>query len=166
MNDQDYLDRALALARSVMFSTSPNPRVGCVIVNQGKVLGEGATQPPGGPHAEVCAIRDAQEKGHALAGSTFYVTLEPCSHYGRTPPCVDALLEVKPARVVIAARDPNPLVSGAGIEKLQNAGITVEIGLGLGQALEINPGFVSRMSIQRPWVRMKIASSLDGKVRS
>lgn len=164
MNDQVYMDRALALARSVMFSTSPNPRVGCVIVNQGQILGEGATQPPGGPHAEVCAIRDAQAKGHALAGSTFYVTLEPCSHYGRTPPCVDALLAAKPARVVIAARDPNPLVSGAGIGKLQDAGITVEIGLGLEQALEINPGFVSRMSIQRPWVRMKIASTLDGKV--
>lgn len=165
MSDQDYMNRALALARSVMFSTSPNPRVGCVIVKDGQILGEGATQPPGGPHAEVCAINDAQQKnGHALRGATFYVTLEPCSHYGRTPPCVDALLAVEPARVVIAARDPNPLVSGAGIRKLQEAGITVDIGLGLEQALEINPGFVSRMSVQRPWVRMKIASTLDGKV--
>ncbi|ETF01049.1 diaminohydroxyphosphoribosylaminopyrimidine deaminase [Advenella kashmirensis W13003] len=164
MTDQDYMNRALELARSVMVSTSPNPRVGCVIVSNGQILGEGATQPPGGPHAEVCAIRDAQQKGHELRGTTFYVTLEPCSHYGRTPPCVDALLAVEPARVVIAARDPNPLVSGAGIRKLQEAGIIVDLGLGLEQALEINPGFVSRMSIQRPWVRMKIASTLDGKV--
>lgn len=164
MNDQQYMNRALDLARSVMFITSPNPRVGCVIVRDHQILGEGATQPPGGPHAEVCAIQDAREKGHDLAGATFYVTLEPCSHYGRTPPCVDALLAAKPARVVIAARDPNPLVSGAGIKKLRDAGITVEIGPGLQEALEINPGFVSRMSIHRPWVRMKIASSLDGKV--
>lgn len=164
MNDQLYMNRALDLARSVMVSTSPNPRVGCVIVNNGQIVGEGATQPPGGPHAEVCAIRDAQAKGHALRGSTFYVTLEPCSHHGRTPPCADALLAVEPARVVIAARDPNPLVSGAGIKKLRQAAIKVEIGMGLEQALEINPGFVSRMSIQRPWVRMKIASTLDGKI--
>ncbi len=164
MNDLEYMNRALELARSVMFSTSPNPRVGCIIVKNHQILGEGATQPPGGPHAEICAIRDAQVRGHDLRGATFYVTLEPCSHHGRTPPCVDALLAAEPARVVIAARDPNPLVSGAGIRKLRDAGVTVETGMGLDQALDINPGFVSRMSIQRPWVRMKIASTLDGKV--
>ena len=106
--------RALDLARTVMYTTAPNPRVGCVIVRDGRVLGEGATQPPGGPHAEVCALRDAQARGETVAGATLYVTLEPCSHHGRTPPCVDAVLAAAPARVVVAIGDPNPLVNGRG----------------------------------------------------
>ena len=107
-DDLLWMRRALDLARTVMYTTVPNPRVGCVIVRDGRVLGEGATQPPGGPHAEVCALRDAQARGETVAGATLYVTLEPCSHYGRTPPCVDAVLAAAPARVVVAIGDPNP----------------------------------------------------------
>ena len=164
MNDRHWMQQAINLARTVMYSTSPNPRVGCVIVRDDQLLGQGATQPPGGPHAEICAIRNAQEQGHDLAGATFYVTLEPCSHYGRTPPCADAVAACRPARVVVAARDPNPLVGGQGLSKLEAAGIAVDVGLCMEQAAEINPGFISRMSIRRPWVRLKIASTLDGKV--
>ncbi len=164
MNDLHWMQQAINLARTVMYSTSPNPRVGCVIVRDGQLLGQGATQPPGGPHAEVCAIRNAQEQGHDLAGATFYVTLEPCSHYGRTPPCADAVAACRPARVVVAASDPNPLVGGQGIRKLEAAGIAVDVGLCMAQAAEINPGFISRMSVGRPWIRLKIASTLDGKV--
>ena len=158
--------QALSLAESVLYMTDPNPRVGCVIVRDGQVLGQGATQVVGGPHAEVMAIRDAYEKGYAqaLAGATFYVTLEPCSHYGRTPPCVDALIKERPSRVVIAMSDPNPLVAGRGVTKLREAGIEVVLNVLADEALALNPGFVSRMAQQRPWVWSKIACSLDGQI--
>ena len=158
--------QALSLAESVLYMTDPNPRVGCVIVRDGQVLGQGATQVAGGPHAEVMAIRDAYEKGYAqaLAGATFYVTLEPCSHYGRTPPCVDALIKERPSRVVIAMSDPNPLVAGRGVTKLREAGIEVVLNVLADEALALNPGFVSRMAQQRPWVWSKIACSLDGQI--
>jgi len=161
--DLAWMRRALALARGVLYTTTPNPRVGCVIVRDGQVLGEGATQPPGGPHAEIGALRDAAARGHAVAGATFYVTLEPCSHHGRTPPCVDALLAAQPARVVVAMGDPNPQVNGRGLARLRQAGIAVEVGLCLDEALELNPGFVSRMRRGTPWAWLKMAASLDGR---
>lgn len=155
--------QALALAAGVMNITTPNPRVGCVIVRDGQVLGRGATQRAGGPHAEICALRDAAEAGHDVAGSTFYVTLEPCSHYGRTPPCVNAVLAARPARVVIAMNDPNPLVNGRGLARLREAGIQVSTGVCLEEALEQNAGFISRMTRGRPWLWLKLAGSLDGR---
>nr|WP_175213177.1 bifunctional diaminohydroxyphosphoribosylaminopyrimidine deaminase/5-amino-6-(5-phosphoribosylamino)uracil reductase RibD [Achromobacter aegrifaciens] len=155
--------RALALAQTVMYTTAPNPRVGCVIVRDGRVLGEGATQPPGGPHAEVCALRDVQARGESVEGATLYVTLEPCSHFGRTPPCVDAVLAARPARVVVAIGDPNPLVNGQGLARLRDAGIAVTTGVCRAEALAINAGFISRMSRGLPWVWMKMAASLDGR---
>src|SRR5690606_4475706 len=138
-------------------------RVGCVIVRDGRVLGEGATQQAGGPHAEICALRDVQSRGEDTAGSTFYVTLEPCSHYGRTPPCVDAVLVARPARVVIAMSDPNPRVDGGGIAKLRAAGVEVVTGVGMAEALAQNAGFVARMTRGTPWTWMKLAGSLDGR---
>lgn len=162
-DDLFWMRRALALAQTVMYSTAPNPRVGCVIVRDGRVLGEGATQPPGGPHAEVCALRDAQARGESVAGATLYVTLEPCSHFGRTPPCVDAVLAARPARVVVALGDPNPLVNGQGLARLRDAGIAVTTGVCREEALAINAGFISRMSRGLPWVWMKMAASLDGR---
>ncbi len=162
-DDLTWMRRALALAQTVMYTTSPNPRVGCVIVRDGRVLGEGATQPPGGPHAEVCALRDAQARGESVAGATVYVTLEPCSHFGRTPPCVDALLAAAPARVVVALGDPNPLVNGKGLARLREAGIAVTTGVCREEALAINAGFMSRMSRGLPWVWLKMAASLDGR---
>ncbi|WP_085947830.1 bifunctional diaminohydroxyphosphoribosylaminopyrimidine deaminase/5-amino-6-(5-phosphoribosylamino)uracil reductase RibD [Achromobacter xylosoxidans] len=155
--------RALALAQTVMYSTAPNPRVGCVIVRDGRVLGEGATQPPGGPHAEVCALRDVQARGESVEGATLYVTLEPCSHFGRTPPCVDAVLAARPARVVVAIGDPNPLVNGQGLARLRLAGIEVTTGVCGAEALAVNAGFISRMSRGLPWVWLKMAASLDGR---
>jgi len=163
-DDFYWMSKALEQAASVMFVTTPNPRVGCVIVKNRQLLGQGATQKAGGPHAEVCAIQHARENRHELAGSTFYVTLEPCSHYGKTPPCVDAIIAAKPARVVIAMADPNPLVGGRGIAKLQEAGIEVRCNLLSEQALALNPGFISRMLNGRPWVWTKLASSLDGRM--
>ncbi len=162
-DDIFWMRRALALAQTVMYTTAPNPRVGCVIVRDGRVLGEGATQPPGGPHAEVCALRDAQARGESVAGATLYVTLEPCSHFGRTPPCVDAVLAARPARVVVAIGDPNPLVNGQGLARLRAAGIAVTTGVCRAEALAINAGFISRMSRGLPWVWMKMAASLDGR---
>ncbi|MDX3987846.1 MAG: bifunctional diaminohydroxyphosphoribosylaminopyrimidine deaminase/5-amino-6-(5-phosphoribosylamino)uracil reductase RibD [Achromobacter sp.] len=155
--------RALALAESVLYTTAPNPRVGCVIVRDGQVLGEGATQPPGGPHAEIGALRDAKTRGHDVTGATIYVTLEPCSHFGRTPPCVDAVLAARPARVVVAIGDPNPLVNGQGLARLRAAGIQVTTGVCVQEALALNAGFISRMSRGLPWVWMKMAASLDGR---
>lgn len=155
--------QALALAAGVMNITTPNPRVGCVIVRDGRVLGQGATQRAGGPHAEICALRDAAAAGYDVAGSTFYVTLEPCSHYGRTPPCVNAVLAARPARVVIAMNDPNPLVNGKGLAQLRQAGIQVTTGVCLDEALEQNAGFISRMTRARPWLWLKLAGSLDGR---
>lgn len=155
--------RALELARGVLYTTSPNPRVGCVIVRDGQVLGEGATQPPGGPHAEIVALRDAAARGHSVAGATVYVTLEPCSHHGRTPPCVDAVLAAQPARVVVAMGDPNPKVDGRSVVRLREAGIAVQVGLCQEDALALNPGFVARMRRGTPWTWLKLAASLDGR---
>lgn len=154
------MSRALVLAARGLYSTTPNPRVGCVIVRDGAVLGEGWHEKAGGPHAEVMALQAA---GDAAAGSTLYVTLEPCAHHGRTPPCVDAVVAAKPARVVLAMQDPNPLTAGKGIAQLRAAGITVDVGLMQAEAGELNIGFVSRMTRERPWVRMKVAASLDGR---
>lgn len=162
-DDIFWMQRALALAQSVLYTTAPNPRVGCVIVRDGRVLGEGATQPPGGPHAEIRALRDAEARQEAVEGATMYVTLEPCSHFGRTPPCVDAVLAARPARVVVAIGDPNPLVNGQGLARLRAAGIAVTTGVCAEDALAINAGFISRMSRGLPWVWMKMAASLDGR---
>lgn len=160
------MQQVIQLAQQSLYLTSPNPRVGCLIVRDAQVLGKGSTQAVGHDHAEVQAIKDAIAKGHEkdMVGSTFYVSLEPCSHFGRTPPCVDAIIGCQPARVVIAMRDPNPLVGGRGIEKMQQAGIEVCTGVLVDEALDLNPGFIYRMTNSRPWVRTKIASSMDGKV--
>jgi diaminohydroxyphosphoribosylaminopyrimidine deaminase/5-amino-6-(5-phosphoribosylamino)uracil reductase len=146
-----------------MYTTDPNPRVGCVLVKNGEVIGEGFTQPAGQDHAEVRALKDARSRGHDLRGATAYVTLEPCSHFGRTPPCANALIEAQVERVVAAMEDPNPQVSGRGLKMLRDAGIEVRCGLLANEAYELNIGFVSRMTRGRPWVRMKVAASLDGR---
>lgn len=161
--DRHWMGHALSLAREVLYTTAPNPRVGCVIVRDNRVLGQGATQPPGGPHAEICALRDAASRGESVAGATFYVTLEPCSHYGRTPPCVDAVIDAAPGRVVVAMGDPNPQVNGAGLARLRAAGIPVTTGVCLEDALALNAGFAARMSRGTPWVWAKMAASLDGR---
>ena len=168
MSDKHFLSQALALASQAIGLSDPNPRVGCVLVSrQGEVIGQGHTQHAGGPHAEVMALRDALARGAATAGATAYVTLEPCSHHGRTPPCADALVTARLARVVVALLDPNPRVAGRGVERLRAAGVLVEVlatddPLSV-QARELNMGFLSRMVRQRPWVRMKLAASLDGR---
>ncbi|WP_449371595.1 bifunctional diaminohydroxyphosphoribosylaminopyrimidine deaminase/5-amino-6-(5-phosphoribosylamino)uracil reductase RibD [Thiomonas sp.] len=154
--------RALDLARSAMYRTSPNPRVGCVLVRGGHVLGEGATQAAGQDHAEVQAVKQAWERGHDVRGATAYVTLEPCAHHGRTPPCADLLATQGVARVVAALVDPNPLVAGQGLQRLREAGVQVDVGLFADEAREINLGFISRMVRGTPWVRLKVAASLDG----
>lgn len=152
--------QALRLAARGLYTTTPNPRVGCVIVQNGRVVGEGWHQRAGEAHAEIHALRAA---GEAARGATVYVTLEPCSHHGRTPPCAEALIDAGVARVVAAMRDPNPQVAGRGIELLTLAGIRAEVGLLEEAARELNIGFVSRMTRGRPWVRVKTAASLDGK---
>jgi diaminohydroxyphosphoribosylaminopyrimidine deaminase/5-amino-6-(5-phosphoribosylamino)uracil reductase len=162
-NDLMWMRRALSLAQVVLYTTTPNPRVGCVIVRDGRLIGEGATQPVGGPHAEVMALRDAQERGESVAGATVYVTLEPCSHYGRTPPCVDALVAAAPARVVVAMGDPNPQVNGEGLARLRAAGIAVTAGVAIDEALALNVGFIARMHRGTPWLWLKMAASLDGR---
>ena len=158
------MSRALELARRAPYTTKPNPRVGCVIVRdvngEAQVLGEGWHQQAGGPHAEVFTLRQAGPKAQS---ATAYVTLEPCSHQGRTGPCAQALVDAGVGRVVIAMTDPNPQVSGRGISILDNAGIQVDVGLYEAQARELNPGFISRMERQRPYVRVKLAMSLDGR---
>lgn len=154
---------ALDLARTALYITAPNPRVACLIVRDEQLLASGVTQMAGGPHAEVMALRQAAERGQDTAGATFYVTLEPCSHYGRTPPCVDALIAARPARVVVAMQDPNPLVGGRGMAKLRGAGIAVSMAGSLDDALALNPGFVARMTRKTPWVWLKLAASLDGR---
>jgi diaminohydroxyphosphoribosylaminopyrimidine deaminase / 5-amino-6-(5-phosphoribosylamino)uracil reductase len=155
---------ALQLAISGRYLPPPNPAVGCVIASPtGAVLGQGHTQLAGGPHAEVVALRDAQAKGNSVDGATAYVTLEPCSHHGRTGPCCDALITAGIKKVVASIADPNPLVSGQGFARLQAAGVEVEVGLGAEESRELNIGFFSRMIRKTPWVRMKIAASLDGK---
>jgi len=155
--------RALALARPFAHRTSPNPSVGCVLTRpSGEILGEGHTQPAGGPHAEVVALAEARTRGHDVRGATAWVTMEPCAHVGRTGPCCDALVAAGIARVVAAIGDPNPQVAGRGFERLRAAGITVEVGPGAAAARELNLGFFSRMVRGQPWVRMKMAASLDG----
>jgi diaminohydroxyphosphoribosylaminopyrimidine deaminase/5-amino-6-(5-phosphoribosylamino)uracil reductase len=162
-SDHDAMRLALDWAAKGMYTTAPNPRVGCVIVKNGAVIGAGHTQPPGQAHAEVQALRDAAARGHDVKGATVYVTLEPCSHYGRTPPCADALVAAGVARVVAAVSDPNPLVAGQGFATLEAAGIATACGVLEDAAREINIGFFSRMQRGKPWVRMKAAASLDGK---
>jgi diaminohydroxyphosphoribosylaminopyrimidine deaminase/5-amino-6-(5-phosphoribosylamino)uracil reductase len=162
-SDQQGMARALEWAAKGLYITAPNPRVGCVIVKHGEVIGEGHTQPAGQAHAEVQALRDAAARGHDVRGATAYVTLEPCSHHGRTPPCVDALIKAGVKRVVAAMNDPNPLVAGQGLAKLKAAGMEVAGGVLAQQAYELNIGFFTRMQRGRPWVRMKAAASLDGK---
>jgi diaminohydroxyphosphoribosylaminopyrimidine deaminase/5-amino-6-(5-phosphoribosylamino)uracil reductase len=163
-HDAQHMASALRLAASALLITDPNPRVGCVIADaQGRVLGQGHTQKAGGPHAEVMALRDAAAQGHSVAGASAYVTLEPCAHHGRTGPCCDALIAAGIGRVVASLADPNPLVAGHGFERLRAAGVAVEVGPGAEEARELNLGFLSRMVRKTPWVRMKVAASLDGR---
>lgn len=159
--------RTLTLAARSLHVSNPNPRVGCVLLaTDGSLVGQGHTQQAGGPHAEVMALRDAQAQGHSAAGGTAFVTLEPCSHQGRTPPCCDALIKAQLAKVVVATTDPNPLVAGRGLARLAAAGIQVELLPSDSEtaraARELNIGFFSRMVRGIPWVRMKMAASLDG----
>jgi len=158
--DQRWMAEAIRLAARVLNTTHPNPRVGCVIVGEGRIVGQGWHERPGGPHAEVNALREA---GAAARGATAYVSLEPCCHSGRTPPCTEALISAGVSRVVYAAGDPNPRVAGGGARALAAAGIEVSAQVLEAAALALNPGFHARMSRGRPWVRSKIASSLDGR---
>jgi diaminohydroxyphosphoribosylaminopyrimidine deaminase/5-amino-6-(5-phosphoribosylamino)uracil reductase len=158
--DHEFMTTALRLAERGLYTTTPNPRVGCVLVKDGAVVGEGWHEKAGEAHAEVHALRAA---GEFARGATAYVTLEPCSHHGRTPPCADALLTAGVTRVVAAMVDPNPAVAGRGLARLAAAGIAAECGLLEEAARELNIGFVTRMTHGRPWVRLKVAMSLDGK---
>jgi len=162
-SDPRFMEHALQLGARALLHATPNPRVGCVIVRGDRVLGEGFTQRPGGNHAEIEALQDARRRGNDVQGATVFVTLEPCSHFGRTPPCATALIEARVGRVVAAVEDPNPQVSGRGNEMLRAAGIDVRCGLLRQEAIEANIGFFSRMNRGRPWVRVKLAASLDGK---
>ncbi|MDB9724367.1 bifunctional diaminohydroxyphosphoribosylaminopyrimidine deaminase/5-amino-6-(5-phosphoribosylamino)uracil reductase RibD [bacterium] len=159
--DREMMSQALKLAAKGRFTTSPNPTVGCVIVADGKIAGQGFTRPAGGNHAEIEALQNAGDTD--IAGATAYVSLEPCSHQGKTGPCVEALIAAGIGRVVIACEDPNPQVAGSGIEKLQAAGIQVESGLLEDQARDINRGFIKRHEQGTPWVLVKMAASLDGR---
>ena len=159
-DDHRYMTHALQLAARGLYTTTPNPRVGCVIVKNNQIVGEGWHQRAGTAHAEAHALSQA---GSAAQDAIVYVTLEPCSHHGRTPPCVEALIQAGVARVVAAMTDPNPLVAGQGIQALTQAGIQAETGLMETDARALNPGFISRMTRNRPWVRLKTASTLDGK---
>lgn len=165
---QSHLRASLALARDPLFLSNPNPRVGCIITRpDGPIIGQGHTQHAGGPHAEIMALRDAASKGHSVTGATAFVTLEPCSHHGRTGPCCDALIAAGIQKVVATNTDPNPLVAGQGFARLRAAGVEVEVfapnhPLAI-KSRELNIGFFSRMIRKTPWVRVKIAASLDGK---
>ncbi len=159
--DEQSMQRAIELAALGRYTTSPNPSVGSVITKDGLVVGEGYHQQAGGPHAEVFALRQA---GEAAKGATAYVTLEPCSHFGRTPPCANALIAAGISRVVVAMLDPNPLVAGRGVAMLREAGIRVDVGLLESQARALNSGFLSKMERKRPFCRLKIATSLDGRI--
>jgi len=158
--DLKHIARALNLAARGLYTTDPNPRVGCVLTQDGRTVGEGWHERAGGPHAEVMALRAA---GAAAQGATAYVTLEPCSHTGRTPPCADALIAAGVARVVCSSLDPNPKVCGGGLERLQQAGISVEVGVLADAARRLNPGFFSRFERGRPFVRMKMAMTADAR---
>ena len=158
--DHGMMARALQLAERGLWTTAPNPRVGCVLVRDGEIVGEGWHEKAGDPHAEIHALRAT---GDRARGATAYVTLEPCSHHGRTPPCAEALIAAGVSRVVAAMSDPNPLVAGQGLAMLRAAGIETASGLLESEARELNIGFVSRMTRGRPWLRLKAAASLDGK---
>jgi len=158
--DHDFMQRAMQRAELGLFTATPNPRVGCVVVLDHAIVGEGWHRRAGETHAEVLALAQAGERAH---GGTAYVTLEPCNHHGRTPPCVDALIDARVGRVIAAMEDPNPSVNGAGLERLRAAGIDVRCGLLQQEARDLNIGFVSRMARGRPWVRLKVATSLDGR---
>lgn len=158
--DARYMTRALALARRGLWTTDPNPRVGCVLVNQGVIVGEGWHQFAGEAHAEIHALRAA---GDRARGATAFVTLEPCNHQGRTPPCSEALIQHGIERVVAAMEDPNPLVAGKGLQRLQEAGILTQSGLLAHDAESLNPGFIQRMRSGKPWIRSKVGMSLDGR---
>jgi diaminohydroxyphosphoribosylaminopyrimidine deaminase/5-amino-6-(5-phosphoribosylamino)uracil reductase len=161
VNDQQYMKTALALARRGLGTTSPNPTVGCVIVKEGRVVGRGWTQPGGRPHGETEALARA---GAEARGATAYVSLEPCCHWGKTPPCTDALIAAGIRRVVLPIEDPDPRVSGQGIARLREAGIAVETGLCAAEASEINAGFFLRLREGRPLVTLKLAATLDGRL--
>ena len=162
-SDHSFMAQALRLAERGLYTTMPNPRVGCVIVKDGVIVGEGAHLKAGEPHAEVLALRQAGDKAK---GATVYVTLEPCSHHGRTPPCAEALVQAGVSKVIAAMQDPNPLVAGQGLARLSGQGIEVASGLMQAQAEALNPGFISRMTKNMPFVRSKIAASLDGDRKS
>ncbi|MGE8539759.1 bifunctional diaminohydroxyphosphoribosylaminopyrimidine deaminase/5-amino-6-(5-phosphoribosylamino)uracil reductase RibD [Acinetobacter sp. ANC 3813] len=159
-SDLDWMQCALAQAETAIYRTRPNPAVGCVIVKNNQIIGRGATAPVGGPHAEVFALKEAGEQAR---GATAYVTLEPCAHYGRTPPCAKGLVDAGIARVVIACSDPNPLVAGKGVQILKDAGIDVVQGMCEAEAAVQNKGFLKAIATGAPYVRLKIASSLDGR---
>lgn len=164
-SDYQHMSRALQIAQRGLYSTDPNPRVGCVIVKDNSVLAEGWHQKAGHPHAEIEALKNASENNTFadVSGATCYVSLEPCAHHGRTPPCTEALIKAGIRRVVAATIDPNPLVAGKGLQQLNEADIETESGLMEAQARELNPGFEMRMKQGRPFVRCKLAMSLDGK---
>jgi len=159
-SDDHYMERAFALAEKGLYTTGANPRVGCVLVRDDRIIAEGWTQPEGQAHAEINALENATE---SVAGATAYVTLEPCSHHGRTPPCTNALINADIGKVVAASIDPNPAVAGSGLEALRQAGIDVSFGVLDERNLSLNCGFFSRMTRSRPWVRVKLAASLDGR---
>jgi len=158
--DAEFMFRALHLAERGLYTTDPNPRVGCVIVKDGQIVGEGWHRQAGGPHAEIEALR---QSGDRADGATAYVSLEPCCHHGKTPPCTDALISAGIARVVAAMKDPNPRVAGEGLKKLKEAGVDVACGLLENAAAALNPGFCKRMKTGRPYIRSKLAMSLDGR---
>ncbi|MGQ5523292.1 bifunctional diaminohydroxyphosphoribosylaminopyrimidine deaminase/5-amino-6-(5-phosphoribosylamino)uracil reductase RibD [Chitinimonas sp. PSY-7] len=162
-DDYQYMALALQLAEGGRFICAPNPAVGAVLVRDGRIIGQGFTQQAGGPHAEVMALRDAAKHDETAKGATAYVSLEPCAHYGRTPPCAKGLIEAGVKRVVAAMQDPNPLVAGKGMAMLREAGIETEVGLLALEARESLKGFLRRIERNRPWLRLKIAASLDGK---
>lgn len=163
-NDYLFMAQALHLAEQGLYTTTPNPRVGCIIVRNGIVIGEGAHLKAGEPHAEVMAMRQAMANGHNdLKGADIYVTLEPCSHYGRTPPCAEALVKAGLARLIVAMQDPNPQVAGRGLELLKHHHIAVTVGVMEAEARQLNAGFISRMTRGMPYLRSKIAASLDGR---
>ena len=161
--DEAWMDFALDEAKKAWRLSPPNPSVGAVIVKDGRLIGAGSTQQTGGPHAEIMALRDAEARGENVEGATVYVTLEPCSHWGRTPPCALALIQAKVARVVAATGDPNPKVCGRGLRMLEEAGVEVELGVREKEAKEVNVSFLARMTRGTPWVRVKTAVTLDGR---
>ena len=160
MRDAELMGRALELARNSLYVSDPNPRVGCVIARDGVVVAEGWTQRSGDDHAEIHALK---RLAGGADGADVFLTLEPCSHHGRTGPCVEALLEARVGRVVVAMTDPNPLVAGGGVARLRESGVAVEVGLCGARAASLNPGFLRRVRGGRPWVRVKVAASLDGR---